>query len=215
MGADDLVAVADRMLTTEIAQQMAEAYSDVVVFPQRRIIVGADGEEAPFPGCPDRVLLLSHENQGVCSWGLVLDGPSAGSIVVGGDLPEGVATAACCADLPTFVAMRLWDGRCLATAPLLQAQAAPLDDETLAVLRTRLGPLPSTLGWPGRSTLRFEADDLQVMLWSDLDQCDWWVSGNQRAVAGILPQLMTLSSLSNSLWSNDETGIRLLSDARA
>jgi hypothetical protein len=64
---DDLLAVADRTLTTELAQQVADAYSDVVVFPPQRIIEGADDEERYLPGWPDPVLLLSQENQGVCS----------------------------------------------------------------------------------------------------------------------------------------------------
>jgi hypothetical protein len=44
-----------------------------------------------FPGWPAPVLVLSDENQGVCSWGVPLDGD--GRVLVGGDLfDDGQAT---------------------------------------------------------------------------------------------------------------------------
>ena len=53
------------------------------------------------------------------------------------------------------------------------------------------------------------------MLWSHAGQCDWWVSAGRAApLRRFAAASLDLSNLRQALWSNDEDGARLLSQAR-
>lgn len=205
----DLIEVARQLITPEIAEEIAVPYSDTVVFPARHI-VEVGGSSKQFPGWDGRVLVLSVENQGVCSWGLSLDGGDAGQVVVGGNLPSGVGTVVYATGVADFVAARRWDARLFGKPPLLQAQAIELDEATLRTLRSQFVEGITTFGWPCATNYRFESDTVALMLWACSGQCDWWVSGGSTALAGLLPTLRQLSDLGTSLWSNDAEGARLL-----
>lgn len=78
-----------RLLTADVAQEIARTFEDQPVYPER-IIVDRPGDIwRRFPGWPEPVLVLSVENQGVCSWGVQLGG-SSGEVLVGGDLFDAV-----------------------------------------------------------------------------------------------------------------------------
>jgi hypothetical protein len=160
-------------------------------------------------------LVLSDENQGVCSWGVPLDG-SSGQVLVGGDLLDaGHATVAYAASVQDFISARRWDHACLSSAALVQAQADQLDRASLEYLRSRLAAAVATAGWPGTRQYRFEGYDVRVMLWSYAGQCDWWISAaDELPLRSFLAGLLTLSNLRSTLWSNDDSGARLLHDLR-
>jgi hypothetical protein len=210
MSIDDWVRAAQHTLTEATAIAVARPYTEQPVFPRQRVIAGP----GTFPDWEGSVLLLSVENQGVCAWGLALDGGSAGAVLVGGDLCGGERTAVYCDDLDTFIRTRMWDAGCLDGPALLQAQAKPLDDSTRERLRTRWTELDRTIGWPCDVNLRFEGDGVRLMLWACHDQCDWWIAGDARSLREQLPALLPMSNLQKSLWSNDEIGDRLLDDLR-
>jgi hypothetical protein len=190
-------AAVGRLLTADVAAEIARTFGDQIVYPQRIVVdCPAGSSPAPpgfsrrFPGWPGPVLVLSDENQGVCSWGVPSGG---GEVVVGGDLLDpGCATVAYAASVADFIAARRWDHRCLNTAPVLQAQAGELDQESLGYLRVRLAPAVATAGWPGSRQYRFEGSGVQVMLWSQAGQCDWWVSAStEHLCAGSPPACWT------------------------
>ena len=137
-------------------------------------------------------------------------------MLVGGDLLDaGCTTVVYAASVADFIAARRWDHRCLNTGPVLQAQAAELDQDSLGYLQARLALAVPTAGWPGSRQYWFEGHDVQVMLWSYAGQCDWWVSAaSQAALRHFAAGLLDLPSLRHTLWSNDEDGARLLSEAR-
>lgn len=198
-----------RVLDSATAEEIAAVYDDQPVYPNDLVI------EEPrsgrfFPEWYGSVLLISHENQGVCSWGLSLDGPQAGAVVVGGDLVVGNATVVYASSIAEFVAGRRWDGRCLNGQPLLQAEANELDELSLEFLRDHFTEVPSTFGWPCERNYRFGGRELLIMLWACADQCDWWISGPESSIAAFLPELRQLSDLGQTLWSNDEAGAALL-----
>jgi hypothetical protein len=125
----DVPAAVGRLLTADVAAEIARTFGDQLVFPQRIVTDSPAGSSpAPpgfsrrFPGWPGPVLVLSDENQGVCSWGV----PSGGGgevVVVGGDLLDaGCATVVYAASVADFIAARRWDHRCLSSGPVLQAQ---------------------------------------------------------------------------------------------
>lgn len=207
MNRDEILALAQEVITPAVATEIADVHGDTVVYPGDTIV---DDEGSHFPGWPGRVLLLSHENQEVCSWGLSLDGDSAGAVVVGGDISEGEMTVVYTSDLLAFVAARRWDRQCLEAEPLLQAQAAPLDSTSLTYLNRKFAEDIRTFGWPCDVNYRFVAGSVRIMLWSCVEQCDWWISGAATELSALLPDLRGLSDLASSLWSDDDPGTSLL-----
>ncbi|MEU8001392.1 SET domain-containing protein [Catellatospora sp. NPDC049111] len=202
------------LITTTAAAELARVHNDQVVFPHRLVIDSPEDEDRRFPGWPTPVLVIADENQGVCSWGVPL-GVAAPPVLVGGDLAGDAGTAIYAPDVSSFVAARRWDGTCLGREPLLQAQAAPLDEESLAYLRANFDERASTHGWPAQEQLRFERDGARILLWSGDDQCDWWLSGTGDTVLGeTAARLLDLSDLRSSLWSNDIAGEALLDRLR-
>lgn len=218
----EVPAAVERLLTADVAQEIAETFGDQPVYPQR-IVVDSPAEPSlswpspsrRFPGWPGPVLVLSDENQGVCSWGVPLDG-NGGQVLVGGDLLDaGHATVPYAASVENFIAARRWDHTCLNSAPVLQAQATELDQASLGYLQARLAPAVATAGWPGPEQYRFEDQDVQVMLWSHAGQCDWWISSSSEpSLKTFAARLLDLSNLRSALWSNDDPGARLLDELR-
>jgi hypothetical protein len=223
----EVPAAVKRLLTADVAEEIAATFGDQTVYPQRIVVdsPAAPSLESPhsarrFPGWPGPVLVLSDENQGVCSWGVSL-GLDSGQVHVGGDLLDagegdtGQATVPYAASIEDFIAARRWDHLCL-SAPLgLQAQAIELDEASLAYLQVRLPPVVETAGWPGTRQYRFEGRGLRVMLWSYPGQCDWWISASsEQSLKVFVAGLLNLSDLRSSLWSNEETGARMLDDLR-
>ena len=161
----------ERLLTADVACEIAKTFGDSPVYPERVVVDSPRSHRRRFPGWPGPVLVLSDENQGVCSWGLPLDG-SSDQVLVGGDLLDtGHATVTYTASVEDFIAARRWDYQCL-RPPLLMAQAVELDQDSLRYLRARLAPAVVTAGWPGPRQYRFECQDVRVMLWSCSGQCD-------------------------------------------
>jgi hypothetical protein len=211
---------AERLLTADVAEEIARTFRDQPVYPQRIVVdCPAGSSPAPpgfsrrFPGWPGPVLVLCDENQGVCSWGVPSGG---GEVVVGGDLLDaGCATVVYAASVAAFIAARRWDHRCLNTGPVLQAQAAELDQASLGYLQARLAPAVATAGWPGSRQYRFQGSGVQVMLWAQAGQCDWWVSAaSAAALRQFTAGLLDLPGVGQTLWSSDQDGERLLSEVR-
>ena len=171
-----------------------------------------------FPGWPGPVLVISVESQAVCAWGVPLGVPDP-PVLVGGHVTAGDdvsrSTVAYATGLTAFVATRRWDAVCLGREPLLQAQAAELDPDTLAALRGRHEELPASSGWPGRATYRFQRRSVTILLWDSPGQCDWWISAaDDGELEEAVESLVRLSDLGESLWSDDPGGDRLLTRLR-
>ncbi len=202
------------LITAGVARELAGVYGDQVVFPQRVIVDRPQDEDRRFPGWPAPVVVLADENQGVCSWGVPLDDPRP-PVLVGGDLDDDESTAVYAPDVASYIAARRWDARCMEREPLLQAQAAPLDDVSLARLRAAFQEQPGTRGWPGHTQLRFEGHGVTILLWCGPEQCDWWLSGSDEAALGAAVEwLLELSDLRVSMWSDSPSGEQLLDRLR-
>ncbi|MGH3125284.1 MAG: hypothetical protein ACRDOI_46865 [Trebonia sp.] len=156
---DALPAAVERLLAADAAAEIAAAFSDQAVYPERIVVDGPasarPGLGRRFPGWPGPVLVLSVENRGVCSWGVPLDGDDDCPVLVGGELLDaGEATVEYAASVEDFIAARRWDRRCLDSGPVLQAQAPELTRSGLGYLRARLsrrsrrraGPDPGSTG---------------------------------------------------------------------
>jgi hypothetical protein len=220
----EMPAAVTRLVTADVAKEIAAAFGDQPVYPERIKVdspglpsLDGGGPMRRFPGWPGPVLVLSDENQGVCSWGVPLGGGST-KVLVGGDLldagPERT-TVTYAASVEDFIAARRWDSACM-QPPLLQAQAAELDQASLGYLRGRLAPAVATAGWPGPRQYRFEGHEVRVMLWSSSAQCDWWISASgESALKAFAADLLELSDLRTSLFSDDDAGARVLNELRS
>jgi len=211
----EVPAAVTRLLTTDVAGEIAATFGDRPLYPARIVVDSPSSPSRRFPGWPGPVLVLSDENQGVCSWGVPL-GEGSTQVLVGGELLDaGRATVRYTASIKDFIEARRWDRACL-SGPLLQAQATELDQASLGYLRQRLAPAVATSGWPGPAQYRFEGQDVRVMLWSQAGQCDWWISGsNEPALEAFAQGLLSLPDLRSALWSNDDAGAKLLEDLRS
>jgi len=211
----EVPATVERLLTAEVAREIAKTFGDEPVYPQRIVVDSPADPSRRFPGWPGPVLVLSDENQGVCSWGMPL-GDSSGQVLVGGDLVDaGKATVQYAASVEDFIAARRWDHSCQSSSPFLQAQAAPLDGASLGYLQARLTPAVATAGWPGSRQYRFEGQGVRVLLWSCSWQCDWFISAsNEPSLKAFAAGLLDLSNLRSALWSGHASGARLLGELR-
>lgn len=204
-------AIVAAKFSAEVAARAAEPYDDQVVFPAQVHIDAVGDPGRLFPGWQGPVLVLSVENQGVCAWGVPL-GPEDPPVLVGGELlGSGRRTVQYARSIDEYVSVRAWDSACLASVPLVQAQAAPVEDLTIKRLHELFHRGIATLGWPGAEQLRFQRDGVQIMLWSARDQCDWWISGPAEQVRSAVAEIAALSDLQETLWSNDTQGMALLS----
>jgi hypothetical protein len=120
----EVPAAVERSLTADVAVEIARTFMDQPVYPQRIVVdypagpsPAPPGSSRRFPGWPGPVLVLSDENQGVCSWGVP---PGGGDeVLVGGNLLDaGRATVVYAASVADFIAARRWDHRCLNTGPV-------------------------------------------------------------------------------------------------
>jgi hypothetical protein len=195
-----------KVITAELAEELAAAYTDHAVYPGE---VDVDGDGSRFPGWTTPVLVLATENQNACTWGVPLDGTDDPPVLVGIHDGYRTETVEHAPDVDAYVAARRWDRRCMSTVPLLQAQAEPVDAKSLAFLREHYDELPATHGWPADDLYRFERDGVRILLWAGADQCDWWISGGD-GLADAVTALLPYSNLREALWSNDEPGVELV-----
>jgi hypothetical protein len=205
----------ERLMTAQVAREIAGVFADSIVYPEQVVVDTPDsnwfGAERQFPGWPGDVLVLSVENQGVCSWGVPLGTHSCEVLVGGSLLDAGDATVRYAASVADFIAARRWDRQCLRRDELLQAQAPELDETSLARLEGLLSPGLSTAGWPGSRQYRFEGDGVRVMLWAQEGQCDWWISAaSEVQLTAFTAQLVDLPGLRGYLWANSDAGERAL-----
>jgi hypothetical protein len=205
-------------LSATVARELAQTYDDQVVYPDRVVVDRPEDPDRQFPGWPGEVLVITFENQGVCAWGVPL-GHSHPPVLVGGELSDGAdyseTTVTYTPSVDEYISVRRWDRDCLSGSPLLQAQAAELDPASIGFLRANFREVHPTHGWPAAEQYRFEGSGVKIMLWSGKEQCDWWLSAAHAAdLESVARQLLGLSDLRTSLWSNDVEGDALLSAIR-
>ena len=63
------------------------------------------------------------------------------------------------------------------------------------------------------TVLRVEGRGVQVLLWSQHGQCDWWISAAaEESLRAFAAGLLELPGLRDTLWSNDGAGTRLIGE---
>ena len=145
----------------------------------------------------DKLLPFRNENQGVCTWAIMLDGSEDPPVYV--DVDSGGREWQLL--VPTFSAYVyscVWDySRVFRQLGLVQAQSMPLTPSAVETLSATFTEELRTHGWPGCTQYRFSGDQCAVLIWSSEDQADWFVSASDS---------ITLEKTLKKVWNLDQVG---------
>lgn len=155
-----------------------------------------------------RLLLpIRHENQGVCTWAIDLDGSDDPPVLVDVDT-DGEQWNPFADTFSEFVYSGIWDYvRVFLQPALAQAQNPPLSSDAVAVLqRTHVQEI-STHGWPGGMQYRFEASNDAILIWSTTDQADWFAAASTaNALKDLLQSIWTLDDVGRAFYACSDEG---------
>lgn len=170
-------------------------------------------------GCSDLIarnlLPFRHENQGVCTWAVDLNGSDDPPVLV--DYDKNFESPRPCANrFSEHVYASVWDWHCVLTNATIQAQIDPLSDEALDFLGRTFQAELVTEGWPGDTQYRFFSADQRVLIWESKDWADWWLSAdNDAALLRLVQTIWEIDNLGGSLWSPDASCAAVLRQAGA
>ena len=143
------------------------------------------------------LLPIRHENQGVCTWAIVLDGSEDPPVFVDVD-SNGKEWQPLAPTFSAYVYSCVWDYRQIFGRPaLVQAQNDILSWTALDRLRARFAEEIQTHGWPGSTQYRFTRDAAAMLIWSSEKQADWFIAS---------PDAPTLESAVRAVWEFDDVG---------
>lgn len=123
-----------------------------------------------------RLIPIRHENQGVCTWAILLDGSEDPPVYVDDD-SNGTGWQRLAPKFSTYVWTCVWDYHVVLGQPaLVQAQNGPITAQALQSLGAVFVEQPRTFGWPGSVQYRFAGSQHGVLIWSTTDEsADWFV----------------------------------------
>jgi hypothetical protein len=164
-----------------------------------------------------RLLPIRWENQGVCTWALLLDGSDDPPVVVDVD-SDGTAWQPLAETFSTYVYTCVWDYHVVLRQPaLVQAQNAPLSPRALHALQGLFDERPRTFGWPGSTQHRFAGDQHGVLIWATADQqADWFVGAfDASSLESALRLVWDLDAVGKSFYDGSETAKVVLAKLKA
>ena len=186
--------VIERLLTADVAREIARAYGDRPIYPEQIVIDSPGRGPREFPGWPGPVLVLADENQGGCSWGVPLNGAH---VLVGGE-----RTTVTYASIGRGFRRRPAMGQPVRQLRVLvAAQAAPLDEASFSYLRARCTPSVTTKGCsaPGSAGSSIRMCGSCVV---GTGQCDWLISAaTEVSLRRFAAGLAGLPSLAAARWA--------------
>ena len=161
------------------------------------------------------LLPIRHENQGVCTWAILLDGSDDPPVYVDVDT-DGKEWCLLAPTFSRYVFSCVWDYRMVLNQPaLVQAQNDPLTESAIKSLMTTHKQEITTHGWPGSSQYRFEGARHAVLIWSAEGQADWFVGApDGQSLKSALDILWPLDSLGDNLYDCSEVGREVLMEKR-
>jgi hypothetical protein len=145
-----------------------------------------------------RLLLpIRHENQGVCTWAVALNGSEDPPVFVEVD-SGGKEWQLLAPSFSAYVYSCVWDYQEVFGKPaIVQAQNVALSRTALDALGRNFTRELETQGWPGNTQHRFTNGTAAVLIWSAVGQADWFVAA---------PDAATLESILLAVWDIDAVG---------
>ena len=156
------------------------------------------------------ILPFMVENQGVCTWAVVLDGRDDPEVVVEVDSGTPPTWKVAASSFSLWVRCQVLD-HVHADQTLLAAQGEPLSGDDVKLLERRFESGPCTYGWPGDTIYRFSSPLGSLLLWSSHGQCDWWIAphGEDTAV-DLLNEIPSIRDLYQRLYALKPEGKAVL-----
>jgi len=149
-----------------------------------------------------RLISIRWENQGVCTWAILLDGSDDAPVLVDVD-SDGTVWQPLAQNFSTYVYTCVWDYHVVLSRPaLVQAQNCSLSLEALRELQGIFDERPRTFGWPGSVQYRFDGRQHGILIWSTQDQqADWKVgAADANSLESVLRQIWQLDGIGESFY---------------
>jgi hypothetical protein len=123
-----------------------------------------------------RLIPIRWENQGVCTWAILLDGSDDPPVLVDVD-SNGTVWQPLADQFSTYIYTCVWDYHVVLRQPaLVQAQNGPLSPQALQACQRLFNERPRTVGWPGSAQYRFDGGQHGILIWTtEAQQADWFV----------------------------------------
>lgn len=164
-----------------------------------------------------RLLLpIRHENQGVCTWAIHIDGSDDPPVLVDVDT-NGNQWNPFADTFSEYIYLGIWDYKRVFGQPaLVQAQSRPLSSEAIAAMRSTHVQEVSTHGWPGGMQYRFEASNNAILIWSNTDQADWFAAASTaNALKDLLQSIWTLDDVGGEFYGCSDEGENALKQIKS
>ncbi len=158
-----------------------------------------------------RLLPIRHENQGVCTWAIALDGSEDPPVFVEVD-SGGKEWQPQAPSFSAYVYSCVWDYRHVFGRPaLVQAQNGTLSRAALDGLRAAFTEEFQTEGWPGDAQYRFTNGRAAILIWSAERQADWFIASSDAAtLESALLVVWDLDTVGESLYACSQIGKAVL-----
>jgi hypothetical protein len=162
------------------------------------------------------LLPFKHENQGVCTWAIVLDGSENPPVLVNFD-SNGARWHLQATSFPAHIQACVWDYVFVLDRPaLVEAQNQELTIGALTALRQHFRERPSSLGWPGNTQYRFEGECNAILIWSAEGKADWFVGAHdERSLESALRAAWDLDDVGRSFYDRSRIGEHVLERIRS
>ncbi len=148
----------------------------------------------------DKLLPFMIENQGVCTWAIKFEGADNPRVFVevdSGCPPKWELTGE---TFTEWLTCQVEDKLLLESASLA-AQAPGLRGKDLRWLRQNFSEGRKTFSWPGETNYRFSNARSRLLLWSNDEQCDFWISLAEGVrIDDVLDELWNIAGLIDALY---------------
>lgn len=162
-----------------------------------------------------QLLPFRHENQGVCTWAIDLNGSDDPPVYVGVDT-DGREWELLAFTFSRYVYSCVWDYRIVFGQPgLVQAQNRALSATSRSMLETLFRQEVQTHGWPGCTQYRFHGNGQAILIWDAPRQADWFIAGSTpETLESALVAVWNLDDVGQSLYDCSELGRKTLERIR-
>lgn len=144
-----------------------------------------------------QLLPFRHENQGVCTWAIDLNGSDDPPVYVDVDT-NGRVWQLLASSFSRYVYSCVWDYQMVFGQPgLVQAQNHALSAEARVKLEDLFRQELKTHGWPRSTQYRFHKNGQAILVWDGPRQADWYIAGSTAEA---------LESALIAVWNLDDVG---------
>ena len=161
-------------------------------------------------------LPIRHENQGVCTWAVALDGSGDPPVFVEVD-SGGKVWRLLAPSFSAYVYSCVWDYQQVFGKPaIVQAQNGALSRTGLDGLRAAFTEELQTQGWPGSTQHRFTNGMAAILIWSAERQADWFIAASDATtLENAVRAVWDMDALGESLFDYSEIGKAVLKKIRS